>query len=179
MRTLGAIIAGGTSRRFGSDKALAEIDGIRLIDRVASALRVQCDALVIVGRASSHWPSVEDLPHPGLGPLGGLAGALGHAARIGFDQVLTSGCDLPDVPAQLRSWLDPAPAVITGQPLLGLWPSHMATGLLDHLATSSDRSMRRWIAVARARQVAPAEPVANINSREDLDAYLAAREDRA
>ena len=51
---LGAVIAGGRSTRFGSDKALALIGGERLIDRTIAALDPQVDRLVVCGRK---WPS--------------------------------------------------------------------------------------------------------------------------
>ena len=56
MRVLGAILAGGQSRRFGSDKASASLDGKSLLDHVADAL----------GTA----PSIaSDLPIIGLWPV--------------------------------------------------------------------------------------------------------------
>ncbi|MDB5716763.1 MAG: molybdopterin-guanine [Sphingomonas bacterium] len=171
MTRLGAIFAGGQARRFGGDKGAAEVGGRALIDRVADALRPQCDALVIVGR---DWPGMaraEDLPEPGLGPLGALAGALRFAQSHGFEDVLTSGCDLPDIPRDLAARLAPGPAVVAGQPLLGVWPAALAARLLDHLETCDDRSMRGWIAAASARRVVFDAPIANINTRADLAAF--------
>jgi len=172
---LGAILAGGQARRFGSDKAQAIVDGVTLLDRVAKALAPQVDALVVVGR---DWPGiarVEDRPSPGMGPLGGLAGALDHACRHGFGAVLTSGCDLPELPDGLLERLTPGPAVIAGQPLLGLWSADLLTRLLHHLEVGDDRSMRGWIAAAGARRVEPDAPIANINTPEELDRFLAGR----
>lgn len=168
MSRLGAIFAGGMARRFGTDKAAAVVDGIAMIDHVAARLYPQCDALVAIGR---EWPglgSTGDLPRSGLGPLGALAGALVYARDAGFADVLTSGCDLPDLPADLAVQLGAAPAVVAGQPLLGLWPSTLADALLVHLARNEDRSMRGWIAATGARQVALESQIANINTREDL-----------
>jgi hypothetical protein len=71
-RTLGAILAGGRSRRFGSDKALARLGGERLIDRAAAALRPQVDRLIVCGRVMPAMVCVADRPSPDLGPLGGL-----------------------------------------------------------------------------------------------------------
>lgn len=174
MRLLGAILAGGQARRFGSDKALAMADGARLIDRVAAALAPQVDALAVVGR---DWPPlirIADLPGPGLGPLGGLAGALDHGARHGFDAVLTAGCDLPDLPADLVALLCPAPALIADQPTIGLWPVALAPALVDHLASGGNRAMRGWADRAGARRVAAPTPIANINAPADLAAWEAA-----
>ncbi|MCR5872033.1 NTP transferase domain-containing protein [Sphingomonas sp. J344] len=50
MRLLGAIIAGGTSRRFGSDKAMAQIAGRSLLDHARAALVQEVDDLVLCGR---------------------------------------------------------------------------------------------------------------------------------
>lgn len=168
MTTLGAIFAGGAGRRFGSDKALALLEGRTLLDHVADRLRPQCDALIVVGRP---WPGlvqVEDRPAPGQGPLGALAGALTHAQETGFGQVLTSGCDLPDLPKDLRDMLGIGPAIIRGQPLLGLWPTACLTELLTHLSTTKDRSMRGWIIASGARMVVCDQPLANINYASDL-----------
>jgi molybdopterin-guanine dinucleotide biosynthesis protein A len=173
---LGAIFAGGQARRFGSDKAAVEIEGVALIERVARQLRPQVDHMVVVGR---DWPGLEkvaDTPSPGLGPLGALAGALAFAEAEGFADVLTSGCDLPDLPPDLADRLTPGPAVIAGQPLLGLWPASLAHELRDYLERDGDRAMRSWIAHAGARCVGLDRPLANINSPDDLVAYLARRQ---
>ncbi len=166
-RLLGAILAGGQARRFGSDKALALLDGRALIDHVAQRLRPQVAALVVVGREHVGLATVADRPKPGLGPLGGLNAALAYAAAQGFDAVLTSGCDLPDLPRDLAKRLGEGPAFAVGQPLLGLWPAGLAARLDAHLATSTDRSLRTWVALSGAREV-DLGTFANINTPSDL-----------
>jgi molybdopterin-guanine dinucleotide biosynthesis protein A len=171
MRILGAIFAGGAARRFGSDKAAAAIDGKPMIEHVATRLAGQCEQVVVVGRK---WPGmvfVSDAPRPGLGPLGALAGAMNYALAEGYEAVLTSGCDLPDLPTDLCERLQPAPGVVAGQPLLGLWPSNLASSLIKWLEDDGDRAMRSWIAEADARYVTlPVDPT-NINSVTDWQRY--------
>lgn len=168
MRLLGAILAGGHSRRFGSDKAAALVDGRPLLDHVADALRPQVDALVVAGR---EWPmleSVSDLPKAGLGPLGGLAGALAYAHRQGFDAVLSSGCDLIGIPPDLVQQLGDAPGVVDEQPLLGLWSPAAAEVLIKWLADSQNRSVYRFADHIAARRVSLSTPIRNANRPEDL-----------
>lgn len=173
MRILGAIFAGGAARRFGSDKAVAPIDGRPMIEHVRARLAGQCLQVVVVGR---EWPSmafVPDAPRAGLGPLGALAGALAYGMARDYDAVLTSGCDLPDLPTDLLEQLQPGPAVVAGQPLLGLWPSDLALRLIKWLEADGDRAMRNWIAEVNARRVTlPVDP-ANINSLADWERYNA------
>ncbi|MGI4879557.1 MAG: molybdenum cofactor guanylyltransferase [Janthinobacterium lividum] len=167
MSVLGAVLAGGASRRFGSDKALAEWRGLPLIAHVIDRLRPQVGALVVVGRDHPGEVSIPDRPLPGLGPLGGLNAALHHARDAGFDAVLTSGCDLPRLPRDLREELGAGPAYVAGQPLLGLWPAELAPLLDLHLRSSADRSLRGWIALVGARAV-DLGTVLNVNRPDDL-----------
>ena len=173
VRILGAIFAGGAARRFGSDKALAPIDGKAMIDHVAARLAGQCERVAVVGR---EWPGlvfVPDAPRPGLGPLGALAGAVAYGGAEGYDAVLTSGCDLPDLPTDLLQRLQPGPTVVAGQPLLGLWPTALAPRLINWLEADGDRAMRSWISETSARRVTlPVEPT-NINSVADWERYTA------
>lgn len=178
MTILGAIFAGGAGRRFGSDKATALLDGRPLLDHVRARLRPQCDSLVVVGRIWPDLPSVSDCPGPNLGPLGALAGALVHAREQSFAEVLTSGCDLPDLPENLCTVLAPGPSFIAGQPLLGRWPAALADQLLAYIRGNDDRSMRGWISASSARTVAFDRPIANINRIEDLDLLRTMRIDR-
>lgn len=167
-RILGAIIAGGASSRFGSDKACFPVGGRPMLDRVAASLAPQCETLVVCGRVWPGLASLADRPEPGLGPLGGLAAALHHARAHGYGAVLTSGCDIWPVPDDLAQRLSPGPACILGQPLLGLWPSALAPLLDRRLAETEDRSMRGWIAEAGARRIDPGCVIHNLNRPEDV-----------
>ncbi|WP_033922162.1 molybdenum cofactor guanylyltransferase [Sphingomonas sp. 37zxx] len=165
MRLLGAILAGGLSRRFGSDKAQALLDGTPLIDRVIAALTPQVDAVILCGRA----PGLADRPPGGLGPLAGLNAALHHAQALGFDAVLSVPCDAPYLPGDLRLILGEGPAFIADQPVIGLWPASLAARLDLHLSTDGDRSLRGWARIAGAA-ARSAPPIANINTAADLAA---------
>lgn len=152
MGTLGAIIGGGLSRRFGSDKALATIDGVALIDRVHAALHNQVDGVVICGRTWRNWINVPDMPEPGLGPLGGLNAAL-HFGRInGFDTVLSLPIDTYPLPDDLRDRLGSAPACFADQYLIGIWPTSLHKKLGGHI-NAGHRSMHSWIKAANCRLV--------------------------
>lgn len=50
MRLLGAILAGGRSRRFGTDKAVAQWNGAPLLAHCVAALSPQVDHVVLCGR---------------------------------------------------------------------------------------------------------------------------------
>lgn len=172
MRTLGAIIAGGKSRRYGSDKGAAQLNGRALIDHVYDGLRPQVDVMIIVGRT---WPkllAIEDRPAPGLGPLGGLCAALHYALENGFDRVLTAGCDVLPVPL-LRDTIDDAALVVSGQYMLGHWPVALAAQLDDHLTSQTNLSLRHWISVCGARQIDYGMQFHNLNKAADA-AQLAA-----
>lgn len=75
---LGVILAGGGSTRMGTDKALVDVAGDPMVERVARALNAVCDGLLAVGRGGTlaGIPCVPD-DHAGrLGPAAGVATAL-------------------------------------------------------------------------------------------------------
>jgi molybdopterin-guanine dinucleotide biosynthesis protein A len=164
---LGAILAGGRSSRFGSDKALAQHKGKPLIGHVADALAAQCADVVVCGRSWGALAGLEDRPAPGLGPMGGLCAALHHGAERGFDAVLAAPCDLVGIPADAAFRLRPGPAVAEGQWLLGLWPTALAERLEALLLAEGAISARRWVAVAGAA-MQPIGLLRNVNTLNDI-----------
>jgi len=171
-RILGAVLAGGRSRRFGSDKALAEINGQTLIDCAIGALSACVDTVVVCGRQLEEHVSLPDRPRADMGPLGGLNAALHHAASRGFAGVLSTGCDMPVFPRGLAAALiGEGAAIVEGQQLLGYWPSRLAPMLDMHLEVGTDRSIRAWLAVVQPRSVASDAALPNINTPADLDAF--------
>ena len=169
LKILGAIIAGGRSRRFGSDKAEALFGGVRLIDHVIAGMQPQVHSLVICGRFMPGHLCLSDRPREGLGPLGGIAAALDYARGRDFDGVLTSACDTPLVPQDLAERLvGLEPAIMVGQPLFGYWPSSLAVDLDEFVRYGYGRAMKDWALWAGARRVRLTQTVANINTREDL-----------
>ena len=93
------ILAGGRSRRFGSDKARALLHGSPLITRVADMLH---DVAVDITAVADMPGKYADLglrtiadAEPGRGPLAGLiAGIADRLARHGPGYLLVTGCDV-------------------------------------------------------------------------------------
>ena len=171
-RILGAVLAGGRSRRFGSDKAVAELDGQTLIDRAIHDLSACVETVAICGREMAGHLSLPDRPRADIGPLGGLNAALHYAASDGFAGVLSTGCDMPVFPQELAAALTgKGAAVVEGQHLLGYWPSALAPVLDAHLEAGSDRSLKAWFAAVQPRQVVPEMALPNINTLADLEAF--------
>lgn len=165
---LGAILAGGQARRFGSDKAQALYEGARLIDRVAGALAAQCDSVVVCGRAEPGFTCIPDWPEAGLGPLGGLAAALHHGRSGGFTHVLSAGVDAPDLPHDLASTLEgEGAAIVENQPVVGLWPV-AALPALEAFLHGGGRSLYRFADAISARRIDLPAPLMNVNRPEDL-----------
>lgn len=86
MTILGLVLAGGRARRFGGDKAFAELRGRPLIAHAIDALQGQVDALAVNANrdtdrlAAFGLPVVSD-PLPGdNGPLNGVLAGLTFAA---------------------------------------------------------------------------------------------------
>ncbi len=104
-----AIMVGGKSRRMGRDKAAIELDGMSLLDRVASAASDAGHPVLVVGRNTSNrpvpvpsqWETIAD-DKPDQGPLGGLATALRYACG---SSVLLCATDTPAIEPQAFRWL--------------------------------------------------------------------------
>lgn len=167
---LGAVLAGGGARRFGSDKALAVWQGRTLLDHAIAALESHADAVVVCGRDEAPRRCLADRPLPGLGPLGGLNAALDHAADHGFAKVITCGCDTPALSDDLLARLSaaPEPCYVAELPIIGSWPAILAPALDEWLARSPDRSLKGWARAASATSIS-APGLANINTPADLD----------
>jgi len=165
---LGVVLAGGTSTRFGSDKALAELDGRTLLTRAVDALSGWCELVVITGRAAGPAPCIPDWPRPNMGPLAGLAAGLRHAQDLDYESVLTCGVDSPGLPPDLLGLLSPAPAYVAQQPVIGHWPASAAEIAVNILEGQGRHSMFAFAEAMKARAVELASPPPNINTQADL-----------
>lgn len=174
MTLLGVVLAGGAARRFGSDKALAKWRGRTLIEHSADALRPFVDRVVVAGREGgpAGLESVADWPRAGLGPLGGLCGALRLAGAEGYRGVLSIACDMPLVPGEVIADLaaSNSAAYLDQAPVLGFWPAELADGLATFLLQSDNRSIAQWARLVGARSLHGASDIPNINRPGDLDA---------
>ena len=128
---LGVVLAGGQATRFGSDKALAELGGQTLLARAFDTLTGFCELVVIAGRERGPGHCIPDWPHPGMGPLAGIAAALHLARDEGYDSVLTCGVDSVLLPDNLLELLSPGPRYLADQPVVGHWPA----GTVDAIET--------------------------------------------
>lgn len=148
---LGVIFTGGASRRYGSDKALAVLNGLPLLRHVLDRVRPQVGRIVLCGQARAGFDllAVPD-EMPGAGPLGGLCSALGWAQRHDMQLVATFACDTPFLPEDCVARLgaaignrDCAVASWAGHlhPTCALWRPSARAGLQAAFA-SGERRLR-------------------------------------
>lgn len=181
----GALLAGGRARRMGRDKLLLPLDGARLIDRPAAALRATCAELSCVGRELdlAGFRALPDARRD-CGPLGGLVAALEDASTA---WILAVAGDLPELTAAFLRQLQEAAEQQSGaalvplgphgpEPLLAAWPRAAAVLLRRRL---EDRKLalhealaelphRLWAPPPAAKMPAPWR---NLNAPEDWEAF--------
>ncbi|HEY8491167.1 MAG TPA: molybdenum cofactor guanylyltransferase [Dehalococcoidia bacterium] len=182
----GAVLAGGRSRRMGTDKARLELGGRPLLFYVLDALTTVADDLLVVGPRHRLPPlppavrAVEDR-RPGRGPLEGIATALRESRGR---WVLVAACDLPFLqPALLRELCDRAagcdavvPHVGGRHHLLIVLARHAlpkVEGVLRQGETRVDRALAaldlRTLGEEAVRRVDPdLLSLFNVNTPEDL-----------
>ena len=96
----GCILAGGGSTRFGRDKALVEVGGTTMLERMIELLRgvtKQVKLVATPGKYSAFGVETIEDQWPGEGPLGGIITALEDAAKspANGEWNLIVSCDMP------------------------------------------------------------------------------------
>ncbi len=104
-KLVGVVLAGGASRRMGTDKALVDVGGRPMLAWVVMALEAVTDRLVIAGPERAGWTRhtfVGDAGALHRGPLAGVAAAMPHVDHE--DLLVVVGVDQPWVrPETLES----------------------------------------------------------------------------
>jgi molybdopterin-guanine dinucleotide biosynthesis protein A len=170
----GALLVGGASTRFGSPKALAELDGQTLAERGWRVLGELCDARLAMGKSADALA----LPFPVLddgsdvrAPIAGVVAAL-RAAR--HDRCVMLPVDCPLVTAALLGELadactdDVDAAVPQTGPLPGVYRRSALPALAGALSTGR-LALREALAELRVvvAELDPAQLV-NVNTQEEL-----------
>ena len=104
-KTCALILAGGQSRRMGSDKPLLALDGQNLLQRAVSFWRAQerIGAVLVAAGTEEHLTDLPDgaIPvydlFPGAGPMAGLHAAF---ARTDAEVLYVSAVDMPYLSAE-------------------------------------------------------------------------------
>lgn len=150
------VLAGGQSRRFGTNKARAQVDGLALIQHIEQQLSGYTSSFYAVSTATQRYDDlgIETLADAPTfeGPIAGLLSALQHARQErGESWIWLTSCDLIYPCAE---WLEPLAhhahppytAVLYHdpimQPMFGLYHTQMLQ-YTEHLAPND--SMRSWI----------------------------------
>lgn len=107
------ILAGGRATRMGGIKALAPWNGTTLIATVIDRMAAQGTAMALNARPDQAQDLarfglpvlVDDDDLADLGPLSGVRTAMAWAKSRGDDHVVTTPCDMPNLPADMVAQL--------------------------------------------------------------------------
>ena len=145
MKTVGVVLAGGLSRRFGSPKAFARHGTQYFYERALEALEPFCEEVVVVTREElleRFAPGVltmTDLPEViGLGPLAGIFSAM---KAIDADSYAVLPCDMPYVDYRIMNRIrelhqGSVTAVLASEkyhPLVSIWSKELKKPILNAL----------------------------------------------
>lgn len=182
----GAVLAGGQSRRMGTNKALLTIDGTTIIERITGVLTPIFDEVVIIANdplpyahlGLSIYPDI----HIGAGSLGGLLTAI---VKSRSEHTFVTACDMPflDPDCIKRLISDPmadSDAIVPfidgrAHPLHGLY-SRRCAGTIEAMIKTGNLRINSLLDVIPVKRLTETDfaglPIAtsveNINSEEDL-----------
>ncbi|MBB3947727.1 molybdopterin-guanine dinucleotide biosynthesis protein A [Rhizobium skierniewicense] len=191
--TPGLILAGGLSRRMGTNKALSQLGGKPLLTHVIERVHPQVSKLAL--NAAEAWaqtfelPLVPDTKAGHAGPLAGILAGMryfaNHAAQA--SHILTVPADSPffpdDLSSRLADHIMQEDAIVIAassghvHPVFGLWPVSIADDLEHWLADDNNRRIRSFLArhhtlgvtfATLESETASIDPFYNINTPDEL-----------
>lgn len=179
---IGVVLAGGKSSRMGRDKALCEIDGVRLVDRAVARLRPQVSRMLISG-PHDYGTGLESVPDElhgdGVRCAGPCAGIFAVARRLAGETAgfLTVPVDAPFLPPDLAERLAGPNSAVAGagghlHPTFAWWIIADVERAARNLESVRDLALRDLAKTANARVVPWSDeaPFHNVNTADDLNA---------
>ncbi|MEI8390867.1 MAG: molybdenum cofactor guanylyltransferase [Actinomycetes bacterium] len=187
MQRRGYVLAGGSSRRMGVDKAFLPVSSQSAVERQCHLLQDMCsDGVFIVGRnkelfASYPWVHLED-QGGGQGPLDGIATALSHAQDgiafiLAVDLFMATKDDFDALDlAMSQTEADVAHAYSTSdthievnQPLCSAWRVSSTLDIVNRSLAAGERKVSQIVETLQSiRVLVPFNHLANFNSPEDF-----------
>jgi molybdopterin-guanine dinucleotide biosynthesis protein A len=181
----GVILAGGSSSRMGSNKALLSYHGGRLIESIYGKLASVFAEVIVVTNHPEHYEflpctKVRDI-FAGRGGLAGLHAGLSHS---GSPAIFAVACDMPHLDEgfirHMAGLADPAGVVIPQGPD-GLEPLHAVYGrgclsAMEHCLANDERKISSFftrvaVTILDEEDIASFDPqflsFRNINTPED------------
>jgi molybdopterin-guanine dinucleotide biosynthesis protein A len=139
----GVLLVGGASTRFGSPKALAQIDGETFADRGRRVLTEVCDEVLVVGKRDDGLPF--DVIDDGTDVRAPIAGVVAGLRAASNEVVVFVPVDCPWMtPAAVRALGEVCrdAAVPASGPLPGAW-AKSALPLLEHRLANGPLALYR------------------------------------
>lgn len=183
-KKVGIILAGGESRRYGTPKALEQMDGLYFYEKAIQVLETVVDEKVLVAhpsiknRIKSNITVVTDIQkYQGQGPLAGIY--TGMEAAPG-DEYFVLACDMPVMETEIfqqlyavKAMLYPVCSVIPTvhdklQPLAAIY-SHPIKEKIPSLLDTGERRLTDLLRKTNCAYIryASEKPFRNVNTPED------------
>ena len=189
---LGAILAGGQSKRMGKDKLFLEFNNKKLIEHTIDKVKKYLKKLIIITNQDNEFFSknnlttVKDTIEGQLGPLVGILTAMKWAKEnlSKCSWIATFPCDTPFFPESIiKSFIEESEkkeslilcASSHGRKhnIFGLWSLDLYDKLKDDLINKKVRKVQDWTEKNKIKNLEfkfkDYDPFFNINTKEDLE----------
>jgi len=189
---LGAILAGGQSKRMGKDKLFLEFNNKKLIEHTIDKVKKYLKKIIIITNQDNEFFSennlttVKDCIEGQLGPLVGILTAMKWAKENlnKCSWIATFPCDTPFFPESIiESFIEESEKKESLIPcasshgrkhnIFGLWSLDLYDKLKDDLTNSKVRKVQDWTEKNKIKNLEfifkDYDPFFNINTEEDLE----------
>jgi molybdopterin-guanine dinucleotide biosynthesis protein A len=189
---LGAILAGGQSRRMGKDKLFLELNNKKLIEHTIDKVKKYLKQIIIITNQDNEFffknnlTTVKDCIEGQLGPLVGILTAMKWAKENShkYSWIATFPCDTPFFPESIiksfieesekkESLLLSASSHGRKHNIFGLWSLDLYDKLENDLVNKKIRKVQDWAEENKIKNLEfkfkDYDPFFNINTEEDLE----------
>jgi molybdopterin-guanine dinucleotide biosynthesis protein A len=102
----GLVLAGGESRRMGTNKAFLQINGLPMVEHVIRTLRNVCGHVVVVTNSPDLYARYDvEIAGDAFNSRGALVGIYSGLLRSRSERSLVVACDMPFLNAGLLSYM--------------------------------------------------------------------------